>query len=192
MIQFFAGASPEQQHCQRDAGEDVILLLGNMSITNSPLFGGAGDGTLDADVNSLSTILFGSNGNKTIIGGSNVDGLRTGAGDDFIRGGLGADRMYGEDVIEDFNYAGGLGQAETGNVATGAIDQLLDFTSGADVISGFGTAGDGEFALAGGADATYALVCATMNASAVVADYVPGVYGSGSAWTAVLFTEIGK
>ncbi len=195
VIQFFGGASLSNSTVNGNSGNDVIRLLGNVTMdnANSSIFGGIGDDIIDAAANSFSTILIGNAGNDSITGGSNIDSLFGGDGADRIVGNSGADRMQGEAGGDTFAYlTGSSGEAQTGNVLTGVIDQLIDFTSGADVISGFGVAGAGEFTLIGGADTTYASLRATVNGSAFAGDYVLGVYGSGSSWTAVLFTEIGN
>ena len=194
-IQLFTNSSLNNSTINGNAGNDVIRLLGSVSMdgTNSTIYGGAGDDVIDAVANSLSSILAGSNGNDSITGGSSADSLFGGDGNDLIVGSNGADRMRGDAGADSFAYAAGSGgQAQTGNVLTGVIDRILDFTSGVDLISGLGVSGSGQFDSFLGGFATYAdaRVGVANQLSLDGDDYVVTAYGSGSAWTAVLFLDI--
>lgn len=196
VIRLAVGASLSDSVVNGNAGNDVIRLLGNVRMDGaSSIFGGAGDDVIEATANSLSVVLAGSNGNDSITGGSAADSLFGGDGNDLIVGSNGADRMLGEAGSDTFAYgAGTAGQTQTGNVVTGVIDQLLDFTSAVDLVSGFGISGSGQFDSFIGNFATYeaARLGVANQLSLNGDDYVVTAYGSGSSWTAVLFLDIGN
>lgn len=134
----------------------------------------------------------------TLIGGTGADTITGGAGADTITGGSGADALTGGAGADVFNYTFAESTAvteatNTGTVATGAIDVITDFVAGTDTIN-MTVTGDGNFAAATAiANADYAAALAQANgiftADTGTQDYVLAAYGTGSAWTAVLFID---
>ena len=130
-------------------------------------------------------------GNDTIIGGAGADVITGGAGADALTGGLGADTF-------NYTFVGSTAATEaanTGTVATGAIDVITDFVAGTDTIN-FTVAGAAQtIASAAVANVNYAAALAQANA-AFTADatvgglsYFVAAYGAGAAWTTVLFID---
>ena len=84
---------------------DIFTGLGDDSVTNSGLidgdvFLGEGNDVFSGDGSDTSNIVFGENGNDTLIGGTANDTLNGGDGDDLIMGGDGADIIDGGDGID--------------------------------------------------------------------------------------------
>ena len=113
-------------------------------------------------------------------GGAGADTITTGAGADqvnYVQGAL----TFAQEV------------ANTGTVATGAIDVITDFTAGTDTIN-FTVAGAGQtIASVAAANANYAAALAQANAAftadATGLSYFVAAYGAGAAWTSVLFID---
>jgi len=133
----------------------------------------------------------GGAGADVIVGGAGADVITGGAGADTITTGLGADQV--NYVQAGLTFAQEV--ANTGNVATGAIDVITDFTAGTDTIN-FTVAGAAQtIASVAVANANYAAALAQADA-AFTADatvgglsYFVAAYGAGAAWTAVLFID---
>jgi len=80
--------------------------------------------------------------NLQIVGSSSADSIIGGSGADSLTGGAGADNLTGGAGADNFTYSA---SSETGNLSTGAVDVLSDFSAAADFIKGFGTAGNSTY-----------------------------------------------
>ena len=117
-----------------------------------------------------------------------------------ITGGAGDDDMTGDAGVDTFAYSGGSqagDTAQTGTVATGAIDIITDFAAANDFIDFF-IAGNGDvatplnnFTAAGAAVTSYAAALTAANTALGGARQVYNLQaiGSGTSFTAVLFID---
>lgn len=193
LIQIFEGAELNSSTINGNAGNDVIRLLGDVKISSSSISGGAGNDELDGSASDLPVIFFGGAGSDSLAGGNSTDDLNGGGGDDLIFGGSAADSLAGGAGSDTFSYSSGIeGELQTGNVANGLIDQIIDFTTSIDKLKGFGVNGAGQFSTFAAGFATYetARLGITSQIALTGYDYVVTSYGSGNSWTAVLFTDI--
>jgi Ca2+-binding RTX toxin-like protein len=186
-------------------GDDTILLTGD--ITSSSVAGGKGDDTINTDGNysivgtsfdggegndtiDLTRVTTAANGGVSISGGDGNDVLTGTGGADTVDGGAGNDLINGEGGADRMSGGGGsnefvIDSTETGNVATGAIDLITDWTS-SDFISGtaFGTAINATFTAV---DYAAALTAA---AGQVSGTYLFAV-GTGTSFTAYILQSTG-
>ena len=96
---------------------------------NDTLNGGAGDDWMNGGTGN--DILNGGDGNDTLNGGTGVDVLNGENGNDFLIGTMGRDIMTGGAGNDVFSFSANI--AEIGK-ATATRDQIVDFTSGDDLI----------------------------------------------------------
>lgn len=116
------------ENVRSGSGDDTIL--GNR--TQNRLDGGGGDDVLHGRTGA--DILSGSSGDDRLIGGNADDRLRGGSGNDILIGSDGADRMWGGTGADRFVFR------PMDDPTSGAIDRIMDFVSGEDVLDlrGFG------------------------------------------------------
>lgn len=105
--------------------------------------GGNGSDTINLSDWTLTSTLFGGDGNDTITGGTNADAIDGGVGNDSIIGGTGNDTIFG--------------QSGTDNISGGAGDDLIAGGDDADTVSGDAgndvlDGGAGNDSVNGGAD----------------------------------------
>lgn len=150
-----------------EAGDDVVTITGVGSLVH----GDAGDDIITGG-SGVDTI-FGDDGDDTIYAGDGADSLQgsagndeihAGAGDDWAGGDDGEDTLYGDDGVD--YLAGGLGAdtlyggagndrftyASSAESVAGAVDRIMDFTTGdrvrlIDIDANDGVAGDQAFVL---------------------------------------------
>lgn len=193
LIQIFRGAELNNSTINGNAGNDVIRLLGDVKLSSSSISGGAGNDELNGSASNLPVIFFGGAGNDSLTGGNSTDDLNGGGGDDLIVGRSAADSLLGGAGSDTFSYSAGIeGELQTGDVTTGLIDQIIDFTTSLDKLKGFGVGGTGQFASFAGGFSSYETARLGITGQIALAgyDYVVTSYGSGNSWTAVLFTDI--
>ena len=111
-----------------NAGDDFInaVIDSFEGEGGNVILGGAGDDIIDAVGSSSDLVLFGNDGNDTIIGGF---------GEDTINGGQGADTMTGGDGNNTFVLTTGDSFAATGGISNAVIfangvDWITDFITG--------------------------------------------------------------
>ncbi|WP_298860656.1 Hint domain-containing protein [uncultured Sulfitobacter sp.] len=107
------------------------------------IFGGAGDDSLDARLDTSGVGLFGFDGNDTLRGGSGDDYIDGGDGDDFLTTGEGQDTLFGgagNDTL--------MNSAGNDSLVGGDGDDSIIATLGNDTLEG----GDGNDTLRGGDD----------------------------------------
>jgi len=188
-------------------GDDTLTQTGPFSIiTGSSLLLGDGDdtftqtsGTFGAD-NTVEggdgddtiTLLAATTADAVINGGAGTDAISAGAGDDTIDGGAGNDAITGLLGADTMTGGGGTNAfiytaiAQCGNVATGAVDVITDFTTTTDsIVTGAlltGAAGTNT-----GTAASYTAALGVANGLNLLANEFTVVsVGSGNSWTSYL------
>jgi Ca2+-binding RTX toxin-like protein len=121
----------------------LLGIFSNASFEHIVVYGQAGNDTIVVDSRILqSAILFGGNGNDTLVGGGGNDQLAGGEGNDMLVGGAGNDTLCGDNGNDTLN--GGLGNdmlfGEAGNdVLAGNLgDDLLLGGDNNDTLDGGG------------------------------------------------------
>ncbi|MFM8940306.1 MAG: calcium-binding protein, partial [Phenylobacterium sp.] len=146
------GAVGGAQTLSGGAGDDVYVLDGTGAVTlveaagqgldemrtstrssltlaaNVETLTNLGSGAFTGTGNELANLLTGGTGNDLLQGLDGADTLTGGSGADTLNGGVGVDRLTGGDGTDLFVF----GPGHAGSTTEGAIDQITDFTSGAD------------------------------------------------------------
>jgi Ca2+-binding RTX toxin-like protein len=110
-----------------DLGNDNITGSGTINI----LFGGSGNDKLTEGANAQFAVLYGEDGNDTLIGGTGRETLDGGTGDDYINAGLGLTTLYGGAGND--TLVGATGAIMVGG--TGNDNFIADFTSSLQTIT---------------------------------------------------------
>lgn len=183
-ITLSAGSVYNDATINGNEGNDNINIGAITVFTNSTVFGGAGNDTIAAGAAAVGVVLSGDNGVDNITGSGEADTIFGGAGNDFITGGIEADTLSGGAGANSFIFAAG----DTGNVATGVVDVITDWST-TDNISG---AAFGAGITTAGAAAGYATYAAALaGADAAGAGTFTAVVGSATSWTLYLFESAG-
>jgi hypothetical protein len=123
---------------------DVIVLgdLSNTDIADSTIIihAGAGDDTIEGSAAGKRLVLFGEDGNDSLVGGSKDDDLFGGAGDDTLIGNGGSDLLDGGDGNDTVSFADAPGPIIANLAAGAATGQGSDSLSGVENLIGSGFA----------------------------------------------------
>jgi Ca2+-binding RTX toxin-like protein len=116
---------------------DVREAEGSVTVVNSGTINGdvalsAGNDVYDGSEGTTNGIVFGFDGNDTLIGGDGNDTLIGGAGDDLLIGGAGNDLLIGGDGND--TLVGGLGSDRFFLSLNSGTDTILDFEIGKDLL----------------------------------------------------------
>ena len=197
-------------------GDDTLTQAAGSSMTGTSLLLGDGVDTFAQAAGALATdfgagnTIEGGDGNDTITllattaadavinGGAGTDAISAGAGDDTLNGGAGNDAITGFNGADTMTGGGGANAfiyttvAQSGNVTTGAVDVITDFTTGTDTIDQSGAFTIDGAQIGTGLTAvtatTYAGALAAVNALAAAAadSFAVVAVGSGSSFTSYL------
>ena len=179
-----------------NAGQDVITIGAITAFTDSTVYGGAGQDTINASTSTVAVVLSGDDDTDILVGSNFADTIFGGDGDDTITGNLLADTMTGGAGVNTYFF---VDSADTGVVATGVVDVITDFenTGSAttwDLIDLNGSAGilDSTFKVSTNGVVLNTYDEALANADTLIdgtVDYSIQAVGSGTSWTAYLFTN---
>lgn len=177
-------------------GSSLLLGDGDDTFTQTAGIFGANNTVEGGDGNDTITLLAATAADAVINGGAGTDAISAGAGDDTLDGGAGNDAITGLLGADTMTGGGGANAfiytaiAESGNVATGDVDVITDFTTGADSIDQDGVFSiDGAEILANAvATASYANALAAVNGALAVAgdQFAVVAVGRNNSWTSYL------